>query len=84
MLNGISTIAKSSSFMELTPHKLLYSYFLIFQVKTTEQNEIIHLYFEERNIVPKELSNLILAAHGSIMKLLCKIVPCEAIAFINT
>ena len=33
-------------------------------VKTTKQHEIMHLYFEERNIIPAEHSNLILVAHG--------------------
>lgn len=28
------------------------------------QNEVLHLYFEERNIVPKEVKDRILVAHG--------------------
>ncbi len=33
-------------------------------VKHRLENEVIHLYFEERNIVPKEESKRILIAHG--------------------
>ncbi|WP_430611753.1 ISAon1 family transposase N-terminal region protein [Flavobacterium sp. JP2137] len=33
-------------------------------VKTTKQAEIMHLYFEERNVVPIEHQDLILVAHG--------------------
>ena len=33
-------------------------------VKSSKQNEIMHLYFEERNVIPIEHSSLILVAHG--------------------
>lgn len=33
-------------------------------VKNTKQNEVVQLYFEERNIVPKEEFGRILIAHG--------------------
>lgn len=33
-------------------------------VKNTKQNEVMHLYFEERNIIPKEDTSKILIAHG--------------------
>jgi len=32
--------------------------------KYSVENEVMHLYFEERNIVPKEASERILIAHG--------------------
>lgn len=33
-------------------------------VRHTHQNEELHLYFEERNIAPKEVKNQLVIAHG--------------------
>ena len=33
-------------------------------VRLTHQNEELHLYFEERNILPKEVANRMIIAHG--------------------
>ena len=33
-------------------------------VRHTHQNEELHLYFEERNILPKEVANRMIIAHG--------------------
>jgi len=33
-------------------------------IKNTKNGEVMHLYFEERNVVPKEEKSKILVAHG--------------------
>lgn len=47
--------------------KLILPEFLITHfnlVKNTKKGEIMHLYFEERNVTPKEESSRLLIAHG--------------------
>lgn len=53
--------------------ELLIEYFEI--VKFEEENKILHIYFEEKNTVPKEFSSLILQSKGFVREIMVDDFP---------
>ena len=53
--------------------ELLIEYFEI--VKFEEENKILHIYFEEKNTVPKEFSSLLLQSKGFVPEIMVDDFP---------
>lgn len=49
--------------------------------KQTTEGEVMHLYFEEKNNPPKEVSNRILTAHGFHKEITIQDFPCVETPF---